>query len=64
MTYSSFVGLHRRLLVGASVSALTAFGLSQSTLAATLLSEVVPGFGTIGLSGVACCSVMVDGADD
>ena len=27
-------------------------------------SEVVPGFGTTGLSGGAGCSVMVDGADD
>jgi len=26
--------------------------------------EVVPGFGTTGLSGGAGCSVMVDGADD
>ena len=29
-----------------------------------LLREVVPGFGTTGLSGGAGCSVMVDGADD
>jgi hypothetical protein len=27
-------------------------------------TEVVPGFGTRGLSGGAGCSVMVDGADD